>query len=216
MTENSDKIKKMDSKNFTLFIVLVIVMVAVVTLNLQGHGIVIGEQGRPIIREPFTAEDYSISIEADGIRVSLSDEVLEEYKGNYLSVHAYDSDDAYFAIFKRITGKEIEITVDEIPSFQVTFKENKVANIDKPERADTFYQILKDAINQSRDYGLGRCLLGRQCIQSCPVNAIKLIRDDTKEGKGRIIPEIEYTKCILDGKCANVCPTHLTVLDKTK
>lgn len=205
----------MDSKNFTLFMVLIVVMIAVVTLNLQGQGIAFNEHGRPLVREPFTAEDYNISLGDNDITVSLSDEVTREYEGEYLSVYAYDSEGTHFAIFKRIIDGRITINKDETPNFQVTFKGKRVISVDKPETSTTFHEILKDAKAENRNYGLERCLLGRQCVRVCPVKAVNLIRDDSPGGKGRIIPEIDYGTCIQDGRCPTICPTNLITFDRT-
>lgn len=204
----------MDSKNFTIFMVLVIAMMTLVTLNLQGQGISFSERGKPVVRGPFTNEEYNISLEDDRIIVYVSDEVAKEYEGQYLSVYAYDEEGRHFAIFKRVIDKKITITGDETPNFQVTFEGNKVMSIEKPTGAETFHEILKDSLEENRNHGLERCILGRQCVRTCPVKAVSLIRDDSPEGRGRVIPEIDYGKCILDGRCPTVCPTHIITFDK--
>ncbi|RLI95408.1 MAG: hypothetical protein DRO94_00560 [Candidatus Altiarchaeales archaeon] len=207
----------MDRGNFVTFILILVIMTALVHLNMSSSGLN-SIKGRPAVAPPFViGEDYNISIDENGIIVYLSREVADRYNGIYLAVYAYDEDGKYITKLKRVVNGKIFISNSESADFEVTFDDNLVKDIETPRSKEKFYKIVEDAMANDRNYGLGRCLLGRQCEKICPMRAITLIRDDSIDGRGRIIPRINLRNgkifgdnlCIEDGLCSSVCPTSL-------
>ncbi|HIE34314.1 MAG TPA: hypothetical protein EYP86_04170 [Candidatus Altiarchaeales archaeon] len=211
----------MDRKNFALFIGILIVMSALVQLNMSERLRDVKE-GRPTVSPPFTDNDYTLSVNDNGVIVNLSDELTRQYGGIYLAVYAYDENGNYITKLKRVVDGKIVIGRDESADFMVKFDGNLVTDIGVSTSKKKFYQILDEAMKNSRNYGLGRCLLGRQGERICPVKAIILIRDDSPEGRGRIIPKINLRNgevegpnvCIEDGWCSSVCPTALIHIER--
>lgn len=212
----------MDRRNFMAFIAILTLMAALVQLNMLSSGLN-SVKGRPKVSEPFViGKDYNISIDENGVVVDLSKEVAERYNGIYLAVYAYDENGKYITKLKRVVDGKIIIQNSESADFEVTFDGNFVSRIETPKVKEKFYKILDDAIANNRNYGLGRCLLGRQGERICPVKAITLVRDDSPEGRGRIIPKINLRNgeikgpnvCIGDGLCSAVCPTSLIHLEE--
>ncbi len=208
---------EMDKKNFTLFMAILVVMVALVGTDMLGSGVDISKIGRPVVREPFSDADYNVTFKADQILVDLSPAVVEEYEGKFLSVYAYDLQGNHVFKLKRVVNEKILIDDSEAANFNATLSDGIITGIEKASKEASFYQILVDARDNNRFYGLEKCLLGQQCIKICPVAAIEvLIKDTSPQGKGRIIPDIDYNKCIEGGLCATRCPTSLIIVEKNE
>ena len=200
----------MDKKNLVMFLVILGILVALSYVNMLGEGAELVKNGKPIIREAFSEEDYEIKIMEDSMIVKFASDVAEEYEGRFLAVYAYDAEGNHVMKMKRVVNGNITINKDEMPSFVASFESNVIKDIKKAEQSLRFMQILKDAKSEGRNFGVERCLMGKRCIAICPAAAIEvLIRDD--ESNGRIIPEIDYDKCIEGGLCASRCPTDLIV-----
>lgn len=208
---------EMDKQNLTAFLAILVVMVVIVGTDMLSSGIDIEKVGRPVVRPPFSDDDYNITFKGDGIIIELSPEVVEEYNGRFLSVYAYDKEGNHISKLKRVVNGKIFIGREEAPSFQAIFSNRIVSKVEKGDKETSFYQILKEAKDKGRYFGLERCLLGRQCIKICPVAAVDvLVKDTSQEGRGRIIPDIDYNKCIQGGLCAARCPTNLIVVEKNE
>jgi len=200
----------MDKKNLVMFLAIMGVLVALSYVNMLGEGADLVKNGKPIIREAFSEEDYEIEINDDGMVVKFASEVAEEYEGRFLAVYAYDADGNHVTKMKRVVNGRIMVEADEMPSFVASFEGNVIKDIEKAEQSLRFVQIVNDAKREGRNLGVERCLMGKRCIAICPAAAIEvLIRDD--ENNGRIIPDIDYDKCIEGGLCASRCPTDLIV-----
>ena len=186
------------------------VLVAISYTNTLGGGEDLIENGRPVVREAFSDEDYEMDIGDRELSVKFSPDVAGEYEGGFLAVYAYDGEGNHITKIKRVIYGEILIGETEPPSFVATFDGRVVKEIDNPEKSLRFLEIIRDAEENGRDFGVERCLMGKMCIAVCPAAAIKvLVRDD--ENKGRIIPDIDYNKCIEGGLCSSRCPTNLIV-----
>ena len=208
----------MDKKNLTIFLAILAVMVALVGTDMISPGLDIEKVGRPVVRPPFSYDkDYKIIPDGNEVVVELSPKVAEEYNGRFLSVYAYDKEGNHISKLKRVVNGKIFIDGRESASFKVSFIDGSVSIVDKGDKEASFNQILKEAMDNDRLHGLGRCLLGKQCIKICPVAAAYVLMKDTSpEGRGRIIPDIDYTKCIQGGLCANKCPTSLIVIEENE
>lgn len=212
---------EMDKKNITLFLGMLAVMAAIVGTDMLSPGLDIEEVGKPVVRPPFAYsedyKDYNITFNEDEIIIDLSPEVAGEYEGSFLSVYAYDVEGNHISKLKRVVNGKILIDREESPSFQVSFTDGVVSGMVKGNKEASFCRILKEARDSKRYFGLARCLLGRQCIKICPVAAVHaLVKDTSPEGKGRIIPDITYNKCILGGLCAARCPTNLIIVEENE
>ena len=199
---------KMDKKNLLIFLVILSILMAFSYMNMLGSGSIPLNKGTPVIRDAFLDTDYEFSIGEDEVIVVFAEDIANEYEGRFLSVYAYDSNGNHVTKMKRVVNGEIIIDKTEIPSFVVSFDAHIVTDVGKADQSLRFLSIIKDAKENERNFGVERCLLGERCIAICPVAAVTvLIRDD--ENKGRIIPDIDYETCILDGLCASRCPTNL-------
>jgi len=208
---------EMDKKNLTLFLAILVVMVFVVGIDMFNSGIDVERVGRPVVKSPFSADDYNFTFNEDGIVIELSPEVLKEYDGRFLSVYAYNENGNHIFKLKRVVNGRIIIDRDEPPGSIVTFSDEIVSSIDRADKEASFYQILKESRDNGRYFGLEKCLLCRQCIGICPVAAVKsLVKDTSPEGRGRVIPDITYNTCIECGRCAVRCPTNLIVVEKNE
>jgi len=193
-----------------MFLVIMGILVALSYVNMLGGGTELVRKGKPIIREAFSDADYKMEITDEGLLVKFASHVANEYEGRFLAVYAYDADGNHVTKMKRVVNGRIAIEEDEIPSFVASFEGNVIKDIEKAEQSLRFLQIMRDAKNEGRNFGVERCLMGKRCIAICPAAAIEvLIRDD--ENKGRIIPDIDYDKCIEGGLCASRCPTDLII-----
>jgi len=200
----------MDKKNLVIFLAIMGILVALSYVNMLGEGTELVKGGKPIIREAFSDADYKMEITDGGLLVKFASHVANEYEGEFLAVYAYDAEGNHVTKMKRIVNGRIAIEADEIPSFVASFEGNAIKDIEKAEQSLRFLKILQDAEKEGRNFGVERCLMGKRCIAICPVAAIEvLIRDD--ENNGRIIPDIDYDKCIEGGLCANRWPTDLIV-----
>ncbi|MBU4201589.1 MAG: 4Fe-4S binding protein [Candidatus Altiarchaeales archaeon] len=200
----------MDKKNLVMFLAIMAILVALSYVNMFGEGAELVRKGKPIIREAFSDTDYKMEITNDGLLVKFASHVANEYEGEFLAVYAYDADGNHVMKMKRVVNGNIAINKDEMPSFVASFEGNVIKDIEKAEQSLRFLEILQDAEREGRNFGVERCLMGKRCIAICPAAAIEvLIRDD--ESNGRIIPEIDYDKCIEGGLCASRCPTDLIV-----
>ncbi|MFH1402690.1 MAG: 4Fe-4S dicluster domain-containing protein [Candidatus Altiarchaeota archaeon] len=204
----------MNKKNLVLFIVIVLAMVVMAQQNMTGGGItILGKRissvyaGRPEVKPPFPKDSYKVDVTDKGITITMTKNVTREYEGEFLSVYAYDNDGRHVVKFKRVVNGRIFIGKDEDAQFIVEFNGDKVSSIITPEVGDRFHPTFKDAVKAGRNYGLERCLLGRQGETICPVYALELVRDDGEYG--RIKPVVDREKCIEDGLCTVVCPTRL-------
>jgi ferredoxin len=207
----------MDKKNFTLFLALLIVMVAIVRTDMFDSVIDVEVVGRPLVRNPFNNDDYKFTFNEDGVVIDLSPDALREYDGEFLNVYAYDEKGNHIFKLKRVVNGKIIIDRDEPPGSTATFSDGIVSEIEMADKEASFYQILKDARDNGRNLGLERCILCRQCIGICPVAAVnRLIKDTSPEGGGRVIPDIDYDTCIQGGLCAARCPTNLIVVEKNE
>lgn len=208
---------EMDKKNLTLFLAVLVVMVAIVGNDMLNSGINVGGVGRPVVRSSFSDDDYNFTFNEDGIVINLSPGILKEYDGRFLSVYAYDENGNHIFKLKRVVNGKIFIDKNEPPGSNATFSNGVVSSIERADKETSFYQIIKEAKNKGRYFGLEKCLLCRQCIGICPVAAIKiLVKDTSPEGRGRVIPEIDYNTCIQSGLCASRCPTNLIVIEKNE
>ncbi len=209
---------EMDKKNLTLFLGILAVMAILVGTDMLSPGVDIEEVGKPVVKPPFVYdEDYNFTFRGAEVVVELSPEVAGEYEGSFLSVYAYDMGGSHISKLKRVVNGKIFIDREEAPSFQVSFSDEVVSAVEKGDKEASFYQILKEAKDDGKYFGLGRCLLGRQCIKICPVAAVHaLVKDTSLRGKGRIIPDITYNKCILGGLCAAKCPTNLIIVEENE
>lgn len=199
---------KMDKKNLLIFLVILSILMAFSYMNMLGSGNIPLNKGTPVIRDAFSDTDYEFTIMEDKLIVVFAQDVANEYEGMFLSVYAYDSEGNHVTKMKRVVNGEIVIDKTEIPSFVASFDAYIITNIGKADQSLRFLSIIKDARENGRNFGVERCLLGERCIAICPVAAVTvLIRDD--ENNGRIIPDINYETCILDGLCASRCPTGL-------
>ena len=203
----------MDKKNLLVFLVILATLMALSYVNMLDEGAGPLKKGEPVVRDAFSDTDYSIDITDDKLIVNFAPQVAKEYEGSFLSVYAYDADENHVTKIKRVVNGEIIVDKSEIPSFVASFEGNRIKEVDKADQSLRFLQILKDAKDNGRNFGVERCLLGKRCIAICPVAAVEvLIRDD--ENNGRIIPDIDYVKCIQDGLCASRCPTNLIITKK--
>lgn len=200
----------MDKKNLTLFIGIMVIMVGIVAFDALNQDLDLEEDGRPIVRGEFNENQYNISFQQDQILVELSQEIVNEYNGRFLSVYAYDEQGAHVFSIKRVVNGKIIIDKQESPGFRATFDENDVVSaVNKGNREASLYEIMKKAKDEGRNIGLEKCLLGQQCIKVCPVAAIETLRKDPNSTKGRIMPDIQYDKCIEGGLCYSRCPTDI-------
>jgi len=200
----------MDKKNLVTFLAILAVLVALSYMNMLGEGTILVKKGRPIVREAFSDTDYEMDIAEDMLVVTFASHVVNEYEGGFLSVYAYDADKNHVTKMKRVVNGKIVIDKDEVPSFVASFDGNVIKDVEKADQSLRFLQIFKGAKDNGRNFGVEKCLMGKRCIAICPVAAVEvLIRDD--ENKGRIIPNIDYDKCIQDGLCASRCPTNLII-----
>ncbi|MBD3388000.1 MAG: hypothetical protein GF416_03030 [Candidatus Altiarchaeales archaeon] len=207
-------VSSMNRNNILAFIAVVVVMVYLASAAMSGGGLkVLGKTigsayaGRPEVRPPFPRESYSIEAVDGGVRVSLSEGIGSEYEGQYLSVYAYDDVGGHVVRFKRVVSGEMFISDGEDASFIVLFNGDKVSEIVKPDVGYRFNPVLLEAMDASRNFGLERCLLGKQGETICPVFALELVKDEGEYG--RVKPVIDRNKCIEDGVCTVVCPTRL-------
>jgi len=203
---------KMERKSFMFFVLTIVMASLIMGINLKENGIVI-ERGKhfPIVREPLTGK-YNISINNAGIEIVLSRDLANEYEGKFLAVYAYKSNDDLFVILKMVINGKIQISAKEEASFEVKLRNGKVESITEAGKDVSFYSILKYAKENNLNYGLQRCLLGKQCAKICPVSAIaEFVADNSQQGRGRIIPRINSASCIKCGLCINRCPTNLIV-----
>jgi len=200
----------MDKKNLVVFLAIIAILVALSYVNMFGEGTGSVKKGRPIVREAFSDTDYKIEVMGDKLIVEFAPHVAKEYEGKFLSVYAYDTDENHATKMKRVVNGKIIIDKSESPSFVATFDGNKINEINKADQSLRFLRIFREAKDNGRSFGVEKCLMGKRCIAICPVAAVEvLIRDD--ENNGRIIPDIDYNKCIEDGLCASRCPTNLII-----
>ena len=190
-------------------------MVAMVAYDTITHGLDIGVKGKPIVRAAFTEKDYSIVFKPDAVVVNLSAEASDEYNGGFLSVYAFDEEGNHVFSIKRVLDGKIIIDAEENPGFRAILSESDVVlSVEKGSLDITLYDVLVDAREEGRFFGLEKCLLGQQCIKVCPAAAImELKKDPDPMGRGRIIPAIIYDNCIEGGLCAARCPTKLITLE---
>jgi ferredoxin len=208
---------EMDKTNLTLFLALLAVMVFIVGVDMINSSIEVERVGEPVVKPPFNVDDYNFTFNEDELVINLSPRVLEEYGGSFLNVYAYDEKGNHIFELKRVVNGKIIIDRNEPPGSNVTFSNNVVSLVERGDKEASFYQILKEARDAGRYYGLEKCLLCRQCIGICPVAAVQvLVKDTSPEGRGRIIPDINYNTCIKCGRCAARCPTSIIFVEENE
>lgn len=205
----------MDKKNFTSFLIILVIMIAIVGTKTINQEVNIEVHGKPVVRPPFHDDEYNITINENEIIINISQNIVKEYEGRFLSVYAYDEYGNHISKLKRVINGKITINKNEISNYKAIISNDVVLSIEMGDKNTSFYQILKDAMDNGRYFGLERCLLGMQCIKICPVSAVEvLVRDTSPDGRGRIIPHINNKKCIHGGLCTTTCPNNLIILEK--
>jgi formate hydrogenlyase subunit 6/NADH:ubiquinone oxidoreductase subunit I len=187
-----------------LFLLIVLTTTAVAYL-VQSDRKMRTEGFYPEIKPPV---EGSFHFKEEEVVIQVSSDPLWKY----VVVFAYDDKDRQVGIIKPVYNRSITIRPNDRPDYRVSTKGNRVTGFEiviksrEPSHGERFLQILRQAGETSRRFGLQECLypVCTRCADICPVIGQGVIEMPIQES-GAIVPVIHLPGCPRCGKCFEVC-----------